>query len=158
MRNEQCWVLMGKRRGSRFWMGKYDRYTEGQPASVVFDNDYVWENRDKIVGWIHTHPSWTANPSSIDNATMKAQVGAIGKPMVCVIQGTDGIRAWWYFDDESPAVEGKVTRMGKRLFGRVPKFLPQVVYMKKALDTGEKEWKEDIDEEIVDKILSRYED
>ncbi len=123
MINEQCWVLKGngKRRGNRYWTGKYDRYTEGQPALVAFDPDYVWENRDSIVGWIHTHPQWTANPSSVDHATMTAQVGSLGRPLVCVIQGTDGIRAWWYFDDESPGVEGKIKRIGKRLFGKVPK-------------------------------------
>jgi len=125
MKNEQCWVLIGKRRGKRFWSGKYDRYTEGQPATVAFDPDYVWENRDRIVGWLHTHPQWIASPSCLDHATMTAQVASLGRPMLCCIQGTDGLRAWWYFDDESPGAEGSVKRIGKRLYGIVPTIRPE---------------------------------
>src|SRR4051812_9349078 len=101
--NEQCWVLMGRKR-PWYWYGKYDRYTVGQPARVAFDSEYVWENREHIVGWVHTHPHWTAHPSSTDDATMRAQVTAIGRPLVCCIIGTDTMRAWWYFDDESEPV------------------------------------------------------
>lgn len=165
MRNEQCWVLKGKRRGNRFWNGKYDRYTEGQPATVAFDPDYVWENRDRIVGWIHTHPCWTATPSSLDHATMTAQVASLGRPMLCCILGTDGLRAWWYFDDESPGVEGKVTRIGKRLFGVVPpKPRPQLTESDVQIleaNFDREGWNaggEEIPDEIVDRVLERYED
>src|SRR5437016_1653763 len=111
-RNEQCWVLMGKRR-RWYWYGKYDRYTVGVPSQVAFDPEYVWENRDRIVGFIHTHPSFTASPSVTDDDTMAALVCAIGRPLVCCIKGIDGLRAHWYFDDESDSVEGKVIRAGK---------------------------------------------
>lgn len=104
MDNEECWVLKGKCH-RRWWIGEYDAYSTGLPASVVFDGDYVWENRKEIVGWLHTHPHWVASPSAIDDATMWAQILAIGKPLVCCIIGTDGLRAWWYFEDGVAARE-----------------------------------------------------
>ena len=114
--NEECWVLMGRRIGS-IWHARYDRYTVGQPAAVRFDPDYIWDNRKRIIGWLHTHPSFSATPSSTDNSTMKACVCSLGKPLLCCIRGIDGLRAWWYWDDESPGVEGKIIKVGGKLMG-----------------------------------------
>lgn len=119
LNNEECWVLKGKA-GRWFWKGRYDRYTVGVPAQVAFDPDYVWDNRDKIVGWIHTHPQWTADPSGTDDATMKAQVCALGRPLLCCIDGTDGLRAYWYMDDESDPVEVRVWQYRRGVYGRSP--------------------------------------
>lgn len=117
--NEECWVLRG-RQGRWFWNAKYDRYTVGQPATVAFDYEYVYRNEKNIIGWIHTHPHWPASPSSTDNATMKAWVCALGRPLLCCILGTDGLRAHWYLDDESEAVEVDVLRIGQKVYGLRP--------------------------------------
>src|SRR5665213_570872 len=119
MKNEECWVLMGRRR-RWYWKAKYDRYTVGVPAQVAFDPDYVWENRDKVVGWCHSHPNWTADLSSTDNSTMKAMVCSLGKPLLCCITGTDGLRAHWYLDDESDPVEVRAHRCRGHIFGENP--------------------------------------
>lgn len=121
MNIEECFVLMAKFRAGRFWVARPDKYTTGEPASVRFDPDYIWENRKRLLGWWHTHPHWTAYPSSTDYQTMHAQVCSIGKPLLCVIEGTDGLRAWWFFDDESFAVEGSIWRRGNTYVGRMPK-------------------------------------
>lgn len=120
IRDEELYILSGKRIGC-FWYGKISHYQLGHPHQVAFDYNYVLENQNKVVGWIHTHPVNKARPSATDHQTMTAWNLSLGKPLVCCIKGTDGLRAWWYFDDESPGVEGKVYRLGKdRLFGIVP--------------------------------------
>jgi len=117
--NEECWLLTGYR-GRWAWAARYDRYSVGQPARVAFDSDYVWENRGRLVGFIHTHPSFPATPSITDDVTMMGQVGSLGRPLLCCIDGTDGLRAWWYMDDESAPVEARVLRIGKKIYGRTP--------------------------------------
>jgi hypothetical protein len=120
--NEQCFVLIGKcypRLG--LWRGSFDSYTLGLPSEVKFDMEYVWENRSRIVGIIHTHPGSPASPSKTDYATFHAWVTALGKPFLCCILGIDGLRAHWFFDDESPHIEGGVRRIRKNLIvGRLP--------------------------------------
>ena len=116
---EQCWVLFG-RRGNWAWNAKYDRYTEGMPASVAFDYNYVYEREKDIIGWIHTHPHWSAFPSGTDDITMKAWVCSLGRPLLCCIIGLDGLRAHWYMDDESPSKEVQVLRIGKKIYGLNP--------------------------------------
>jgi proteasome lid subunit RPN8/RPN11 len=117
---EECWILKTVYKGSSLWVSKYDRYTTGEPASVVFDYKYVYANEKNIIGWIHTHPHWPSFPSGTDHATMKAWNTALGRPLLCCIVGTDKTRAWWYFDDESDPVEGSIRRIGKYLYGNIP--------------------------------------
>ena len=117
--NEECWVLKGKK-NKWFWRAKYDRYTTGQPASVTFDYNYVYANEKNIIGWIHTHPHWCAIPSSTDLSTMRAWTCSLGRPLLCCINGTDGLRAWWFLDDESDPVEVNVYRVGKYIVGSNP--------------------------------------
>jgi proteasome lid subunit RPN8/RPN11 len=74
----------------------------------------------RLIGWIHTHPSFTADPSNTDDATMRAQVCSLGRPLLCCIEGTDGLRAHWYVDDESNPIEYKVARVRRKLFGLIP--------------------------------------
>ena len=119
LKNEECWVLKGKV-GKHLWRARFDRHTEGQPATVAFDHEYVWQNRDQIVGWLHSHPQWVASPSATDDQTMDAQTAALGKAMVCCITGTDGLRAWWYGRDGGEPVESKIFCVGKWIFGPVP--------------------------------------
>jgi hypothetical protein len=61
-----------------------------------------------------------AHYSSRDDRTMKAWVLALGKPLVCCISGTDGLRAWWYLNDEDPPVEYQVKSLRGLVFGVTP--------------------------------------
>lgn len=120
--NEQCWVLVGGMRDDLWW-GKRVKPTEGAPASVAFNPDYVTQRDDKyhdVVGFIHTHPSFTAHYSSRDDRTMKAWVLSLGKPLVCCIIGIDGLRAWWYLNDEDPPVEYQAKSLRGLVFGLTP--------------------------------------
>lgn len=123
--NEQCWVLVGGIDGDLWW-GKKAQLHEGSPASVAFDPNYAM-NRDEqhgdVVGFYHTHPSFSANPSDRDDRTMGVWVNCLGKPLVCCIRGVDGLRAWWYFDDEKSSVEYQVKKFGKIIFGIIPEEL-----------------------------------
>jgi Prokaryotic homologs of the JAB domain len=77
----------------------------GGPARVEFDGPSVLareeEHRD-IVGFLHTHPGFHAEPSPRDIATMQAWVSAFGKPLLCLIHGTDGLAGYLFESDASP--------------------------------------------------------
>lgn len=119
MQNEECHILLGHR-GRWAFAAKYDRYSVGQPSSVAFDPEYVWEHRDRLIGFAHSHPAWPGVPSDTDNRTMGAMVNCLGRPLLCCIRGTDGFRAWWYVDDENPPAETRVLRIGGKIYGRTP--------------------------------------
>ena len=102
-RCEECWVLVGQRRG-RVWYARRIGRCEGEPASVEFDGLEVLareERRRDVVGFLHTHPSSAAVPSQRDLHTMRAWVSAFGKPLLCVIEGADGLAGYRFDDDES---------------------------------------------------------
>lgn len=117
--DEELYILQGKSIG-KFWYASTDMYTYGIPAAVTFDPDYFWDERNKFIGWIHTHPNMRASPSATDIATMSAWCNAMGKPMLCLIDGKDGLRAFWFIDDEHTYIEVKVWRIRNRLFGKMP--------------------------------------
>ena len=97
--NEYCWVILGQRRG-RLWQGRRTGQMEGMPHSVEFDAHSVLEREEKrgdVIGFLHTHPTGLARPSERDLKTMRAWVEAFGKPMLCLIEGTDGL-AGYRFD------------------------------------------------------------
>lgn len=117
MINEDCWMLVGWSKGSIFW-GEMIKKTTGTPTSVDFDWEYALKREDRhqdLRGFKHTHPSWPAVPSGTDHNTMKAWVTSLGKPLVCVIDGTDGLRAWLYRDDESDPDECEVHLRGNAI-------------------------------------------
>lgn len=122
MMNENCWVLVGGWEED-IWWGKRVKPTEGTPVSVNFSAEYVIQrdtNHKDIVGFIHTHPGMTAHYSSRDKRTMEAWTLALGKPLVCCIQGIDGLRAWWFLDDESDPIEYQVKSLRGLVFGVTP--------------------------------------
>ena len=59
------------------------------------------ESKHDILGFLHTHPNSVASPSRRDHDTMQAWVSALGKPLLCVIEGQDGLAAYCYEDDQS---------------------------------------------------------
>lgn len=123
MMNEQCWMLVGGINGDLWWGEKFGPQSEGTPASVAFDPDFVIKREEEhgdVVGFIHTHPSFTAHYSMRDDRTMKAWVLSLGKPLVCCIIGTDGLRAFWYNNDEDPPTEETVHSLRGAIFGLTP--------------------------------------
>jgi hypothetical protein len=100
---EQCWPLVGLRRGG-LWCAKRLRRSVGQPTRVEFNGPAVLareERRGDVVGFLHTHPGFRAQPSRRDIATMQAWVSAFGKPLVCLIDGTDGLAGFLFDADNS---------------------------------------------------------
>lgn len=100
--NEACWVLIGRRRG-RVWHARLATYSVGRPTTVEFDAASVLEReelRGDVVGFCHTHPSSPAIPSERDLKTMRAWVSAFGKPLLCLIDGIDGLRGYRFDHDE----------------------------------------------------------
>lgn len=149
--NEHCWVLIGHTEGD-LWYGRMHKMTSGAPCSVAFDADWVMKREEEhgdIVGFLHTHPGMAAFHSSRDDRTMWAWVCSFGKPLACLINGVDGLRAWWYIDDESPPEEYQVKRLDKLMFGVTP-----ALYDERLNDFLMR------DEEAIkaSEIIERYED
>jgi proteasome lid subunit RPN8/RPN11 len=103
-RCEQCWPLVGQRRG-RLWRARRLRRSVGQPTRVEFDGRAVLareERRGDVIGFLHTHPGFRALLSKRDVDTMRAWVSAFGKPLLCLIDGTDGLAGYLFDSDDSP--------------------------------------------------------
>lgn len=117
---EHCWVLIGGRSGP-LWHGRLKKLSSGTPTRVAFDFRSIQDREEKhgdIIGFYHTHPTFSAIPSGIDHNTMKAWVCSFGKPLICAIRGTDGLRIYEYIDDESAPLELLYFKgMGNLMFG-----------------------------------------
>lgn len=73
---------------------------EGNHISVQFDWEQVIERhkaRNDIVGFFHTHPNFRNGPSTIDLRTMYGWVEALGKPLLCAIEGVNGLACHWFY-------------------------------------------------------------
>lgn len=100
--NEVCKILVGHKINNVFIATGLDR-TVGQPASVAFDYrkvyNYFTNPLFSFVGFYHTHPSFLNEPSSIDYRTMVSWVDSLGKPLLCAIEGINGLAGHWFFPD-----------------------------------------------------------
>ncbi len=83
--NENCWIIYGKKY-CKWIYGRLIYESTGGPGSVDFDWEKVIRDRNKIVGFNHTHPSNIMEPSSLDDKTMTGWVKALGKPLLCGIK------------------------------------------------------------------------
>lgn len=123
MKNEVYLGLIGGAAG-RYWWGVGNWDSQGSVSRVAFDHKKVMEREEKygdIVGFYHTHPSFPASPSRTDYDTMGAWTLCFGRPLVCLIRGTNGLKAHWFIDDETPHMTSWVKCFGGRIFiGRVP--------------------------------------
>jgi hypothetical protein len=103
--NEECWILVGSNLENKWRVRKLNK-SDGNSFSVSFDWSWVIKHEEKtseICGWYHTHPNMRALPSEVDNKTMAAWVSCLGKPLLCVIEGRDGIKPYLYEkDNEKP--------------------------------------------------------
>jgi proteasome lid subunit RPN8/RPN11 len=107
---ERVWTLVGSRRG-RIWCARCVKPLSGEPTRVKFDGPWALkreEQRHDVVGFLHTHPGMLARPSCRDLRTIRAWCSAFGKPLLCLIAGSDGLRAYRFDDHESPGVELKL--------------------------------------------------
>jgi proteasome lid subunit RPN8/RPN11 len=101
--NEEFWLLVGERRGNVYLARLLDR-TMGRPEAVEFDALAALTREERegdVIGFLHTHPSCEATLSRRDVNTMRAWVSSFGKPLLCVIEGTDGLRAYLFEDYQS---------------------------------------------------------
>lgn len=104
--NEQSWICTGGTL-DRLWYGHLSHESEGHPGAVGFPYQWVMdreESKGDIVGFMHTHPGMMASPSLRDDATMHQWVMCFGKPLLCLIEGNNGLRGYLYFDDESDPI------------------------------------------------------
>ncbi|GAH74745.1 unnamed protein product [marine sediment metagenome] len=88
MKKEICYIMLGKQ-GAYFNRGRLVKKVTGKPALVKFDGQWVLEREEKkgdILGFWHTHPNGTLEPSKRDLKTMQAWISCFGKPLFCVIQ------------------------------------------------------------------------
>jgi proteasome lid subunit RPN8/RPN11 len=78
--NEQCWTLVGGRRGG-VWFARAVRRVSGRRTEVAFDAAWALareERRGDVVGFLHTHPTASILPSRRDVRTMRAWCSAFG--------------------------------------------------------------------------------
>lgn len=123
MINEECWLLFGKQIG-KFWFGRKvaESYHQGSPTLVRFSPQFALDNAYRLVGFFHTHPSFTADYSQTDDTTMKGWQVTTGKNLACVIKGVDRLAVHWYNEAvwEGQAVkETKCWQIGNFFFGRI---------------------------------------
>jgi proteasome lid subunit RPN8/RPN11 len=75
---------------------------------VTFDGRWVLareERRHDVLGFYHTHPDGPFGPSRRDVRTMRAWCSAFGKPLLCLIVSSGGLRGFRFEDGEADAAE-----------------------------------------------------
>ena len=131
--NEESWVCTGGVEG-RLWWGHLSHRSEGHPGSVDFPYKWVMEreeNQHDVVGMYHTHPDFGASPSLRDDATMHQWVSSFGKPLLCLIEGKNGLKAYLYYDDESDPIPcDSIKKFGQLVVCVLP---PKKMYDKPAV-------------------------
>lgn len=113
---EQCWTLLGERRG-RVWHCRCERRVTGERTRVEFDAVWVLqreEDHGDVVGFLHTHPDGPDTLSPRDVRTMRAWCLAFGKPLLCLIASPNSLRGWRFDNDESAGVPLDTVEMFSR--------------------------------------------
>lgn len=96
---EHSWVILGTRIKHVF-SGVMLPQNIGTPVEVTVDYDWILKREEQhkdVLGFFHTHPSFLSTPSERDDATMDSWVTCLGKDLISVIQGTDGVFAQLYW-------------------------------------------------------------
>lgn len=86
-------VLLGERKGKDLW-GILDPQMVGNEDMVCLDHARILareENRRDVLGFFFTKPKGTSTLSDQEFKTMESWVFSLGKPLLCLIQGIDGI-------------------------------------------------------------------
>ena len=123
---ERSRVLTGRWQDGAFRL-RLRRPTSGGRAWV--EVDWAWalereEARGDVVGFYHTHPGMAAVPSARDVATMWAWVSCFGKPLLCAIEGEEGLAAYLLESDED---EGRPLPRAERRGGWLAVWLEDAV-------------------------------
>ena len=90
-------LMVGEAVGD-LWHARMIFDTTGSRATVSFDAEQVLQREERygdVLGFYHTHPDMPADPSFQDIRTMGAWVDCLGKSLLCLILGEDGLRGWW---------------------------------------------------------------
>jgi len=110
---ERCWILVGDYRKG-VWRVQRRRPAAGEPATVAFDWRWALAREERcgdVVGFWHTHPPGAGTaPSARDVRTLQAWCSALGKPLLCVIGGSEDPAAYVFADDESAGIPIGVPR------------------------------------------------
>ena len=123
--NEVYEGLIGGIYSDRYWWAKsLGDNAEGSPGKVEFDFRVVYDREEShgdVVGFYHTHPHCAGRPSLTDYATMGTWTLSFGRPLLCLIEGTDGLNANWFIDDETEHISEWVRKVGDLFVGKIPK-------------------------------------
>lgn len=123
MENEVYHGLIGGSIGRFWWAKSFEDDSEGTPGQVKFNPNLIMDREDSqgdIIGFYHTHPQWIGSPSPTDYRTMSGWIVSFGRPLLCLIEGTDGLNANWFIEYDQNHVVGKVWKFGKYYFGFKP--------------------------------------
>ena len=105
--DEHSWIITGTHKG-RLWLGRRHHEQVGSPTRVGFDAKWAeereLEKRD-VIGWYHTHPPrCDAYVSDRDFRTMRVWAGCLGKPLLCLIEGNQGLRGWVFQNEDCEGI------------------------------------------------------
>lgn len=120
--NEQYYMLVGRTLG-KFWYGIATDHRSGTPVRVLFNYQRVYDQElayGDVIGFFHTHPNMISNMSDTDYATMCGWTNALGKRLMCVIEGKDGMsnHVFDYREENEHVDTFPVYRVGNIFFGR----------------------------------------
>lgn len=120
--NEEYLALIGRWLTPTIWVARGKNPIEGGPVSVKFNAQDIIDReiaKGDIMGFYHTHPKMPASPSSTDYNTMNGWVASLGKDLVCLIEGENGLKTYLWVDDDA-FVKGKTIKIGNLFIGYVP--------------------------------------
>lgn len=123
LKNEVYHGVVGQVDGLHWWAKSFGDNSEGSPAQVAFNYQRIYERditKGDVIGFYHTHPNTMACPSVTDYATMGAWTVCFGRPLLCMIEGVDGLKAHWFIDDEKKHLTSTVSRIGDIFVGNLP--------------------------------------
>lgn len=122
-KNEICLTLTGQWITDRLWLAGGRWQVEGKPIEVSFADLYnkIISRESKyrdVVGFYHTHPNMPAIPSSTDHETMNQWVDVLGKDLLCLIHGADGLKTYLWYGDSTYNV-GQTIKLKNIFMGKI---------------------------------------
>lgn len=121
--NEKCLVITGTWHTDFLWSGRGRWQQHGHPTSVSFANIYDRvisreSTYGDVIGFYHTHPQMPGIPSSTDIQTMNQWVDVMGKDLLCLIHGQEGIQTYLWVG-ENDFLRGKTLKIKDRFMGGI---------------------------------------
>ena len=123
LQNEVYHALIGQVEGLNWWARSLGDNAEGSPGQVAFNYQRAYDrdlSHGDVIGFYHTHPNTIAHPSQTDYRTMGAWTVCFGRPLVCLIEGVDGLKCHWFIDDETEHITSSISRIGDIFVGNLP--------------------------------------